>query len=130
MALAALYFAVLLGVVFWPNPVDRGAAGALTGFTAWFQMRGFPAWLVGYRALEFGANVVLFVPLGAILAAWRRKRSWWLPLLAGAAASGMVEMCQVLLLPDRVAAWSDIAANTLGTILGFALLHAVARRGS
>lgn len=126
-ALAALYFAALLAVVFWPSPVDRGAAGALAWYTDWFQGRGFPAWLVGYRTLEFGANVVLFVPLGAILARWRRKGRWWLPLLAGATASGLVEAAQALLLPGRVAAWSDIAANTLGAVLGFALVRAACR---
>lgn len=70
-------------------------------------------------------NVVLFVPLGALLVLLAGRPWWWATLLA-AAGSGVIEVVQGLWL-DRDASWSDVAANTLGACLGAVLVSLLAR---
>lgn len=71
-------------------------------------------------------NVLLFVPLGVaavLLAEW----PWWRATLAAAAASATVEVVQAAFLA-RVGTWTDVAANTLGALLGAVLGELVSRR--
>lgn len=70
-------------------------------------------------------NVVLFVPLGA-LALWLTRWPWWVLVAGAALVSGLVELGQVLL--DREPTWVDVAANTLGALLGVGVALLV-RRG-
>lgn len=122
--LAAAYLVALAVIAFWPTPVDRSIAPGLAGALRWLHAHGLPA-SVGYNQVEFGANIALFFPLGYISGALAR-RAWWHPLVAGFAASCLIEVGQGLLLPDRFPSLQDIVANTLGTGFGaavFALLH-------
>lgn len=73
-------------------------------------------------------NVLLFVPLGALLALVT-GRVWWWVTLAGALTSGLVELVQDQWL-TRDGSWSDVAANTLGALAGTLLVSLLARRGS
>ena len=61
-------------------------------------------------------NVVLFVPLGALLVVLAR-RSWWWATCAGTAVSATVEVVQWLWLP-RDGDWLDVLSNGLGALLG------------
>ncbi|WP_368783604.1 VanZ family protein [Arthrobacter sp. B1805] len=74
-----------------------------------------------YGAVEFLANVVMFVPFGVfwfILA----PRGWrWAGPLAGMGLSASIEVAQLLLLPQRVASPYDVLANTLGALAGCTL---------
>jgi hypothetical protein len=51
------YVIALALIAFWPAPVDSGAGPLLRAVT-----RVFP--LLTYARIEFGANILLFVPLG------------------------------------------------------------------
>lgn len=70
-----------------------------------------------FGGADFTANIVLFVPLGIALAlvGVRPSRA----LLVGALLSGAVELAQALGHPPyRVASITDLATNSLGTLLG------------
>jgi VanZ family protein len=77
---------------------------------------------------ELLANVLVFVPLAALLVlalpAWSAVRV----LLLTAAVSVLVEAAQLLLLPDRDPTARDVLANTTGAAIGVALGAAVRRR--
>lgn len=92
----------------------------------WLHSHGLPQWFVGYRKVEFAANIAMFIPFGIILGLRLPRRRWWLAVVLAAALSGAVELAQALFLPDRVPAWSDIVANTSGALIG-ALLVVVFR---
>ncbi len=84
---------------------------------------GVPYWFA-FRVLEFGANIVLFVPLGVLLPlVWGscRPRVLWATVLLGALFSTAIELAQ-LVIPGRVTSVFDVLANTLGTALGVLLL--------
>ena len=70
-------------------------------------------------------NVLLFLPLGAVLALLT-ARPWWWVVLPAAVVSGAIELVQGRWL-DRVASWSDVVANTVGALLGAAAVSLLAR---
>lgn len=73
-------------------------------------------------------NVVLFVPLGALvvlLARW----PWWWATGAAALVSGVVELVQWQWLA-REGTWLDVAANALGAAVGALAVSPLARRRS
>lgn len=86
-----------------------------------------PDWV---RPEHYGVllNVVLFMPVGALLAVVAR-RPWWWATLAALAASAAIELVQWLWL-EREGGWSDVVANTLGALLGALLGAAVVRRAT
>lgn len=120
---AVLYLAVVLFVVFWPVPVDRPVEGSLARVLAWLHGRGVPGWF-DYGLVEWLANVAMFVPWGAFGAVVLAPRRWWLVALAALLASCTIETAQLVLLTARFASLADIAANTLGAILGVLLCAA------
>jgi len=128
--LGIVYFAVLAGILFWPSPVDRPIDGALMAVIQWLHGHGLPPWFVGYRKVEFAANILVFVPFGIIFALRLRRNLWWLAVVIAAAASGMVELAQAVFLPERVPSWSDIVANTSGALIGALLVAAFRPRWS
>jgi glycopeptide antibiotics resistance protein len=115
MALTALYVAAVGFIVFWPSA--HVAISSVDGMLAILQGLGAPGW-VSDDMVEFAANVALFLPLGflgpLLLSRW--------PVVAWAAlgfsASLMIELGQLAALPARSPAWYDVAANTLGALLG------------
>ncbi|MGO4384961.1 VanZ family protein [Specibacter sp. RAF43] len=116
--MAVLYFVALAAIVFWPSPVDRPIDGALMHVLSWLHGHGLPQWFIGYRKVEFAANIILFIPFGAILALRLPRGRRWGAVAAAAVLSGAIELAQAWLLPERVPAWSDIIANTSGALLG------------
>lgn len=122
MVLAVLYFVALAAMVFWPSPVDRPVDGALMQVIAWLHSHGLPQWFIGYRKVEFAANILLFVPFGFIIAVRLHRIYWWVAVAAAAVVSGLIELTQAMLLPERVPAWSDIVANTSGALIGAVLV--------
>nr|WP_242061524.1 VanZ family protein [Microbacterium ureisolvens] len=107
-------------IAFWPTPVDRGAAGLLRTIS-----RAVP-WLT-YDVIEMTANIVLFVPLGILLAlALPLHRGLVLPIAL--ATTLVIESCQALFLTERTPSLRDIVANVLGASIGLALVLLLERR--
>ena len=115
---ALVYLAALLAIAFWPTPVDAGARGTLASVLDWLHARGVPQ-AVNYGVIEFGANIVLFIPLGLLLGHWLSSR--WVALIAAVGTSVVIEAGQWLLLPERVPSWTDVLANSCGALLGLLL---------
>lgn len=66
-------------------------------------------------------NVLLMVPIAALLVlTFPRMRPWWAGL-AIFLASSAVELTQLLVLHGRVASWTDLVTNTVGGVLGAVL---------
>ncbi len=73
----ALYLVGLAFVGDWPTPVDRPLAGLLKDLIE--AVRGHPLTAgITYMHVEGAANVLLFVPLGLMVALLLPTRRWWL----------------------------------------------------
>jgi glycopeptide antibiotics resistance protein len=73
-------------------------------------------WLTHDRA-EYLANVALFVPIGVFLLLLFGTRFWWLAVAAALAMTSLIETAQRSI-PGRVSDERDIAANTMGAVIG------------
>lgn len=73
---------------------------------------------VSFREAEALANVLLFVPLGALLPLAFPGSLLSLLLLAAAAVSLGVEVVQYFFLPERVPSLLDVLLNTGGAAIG------------
>lgn len=93
----------------WPVPVDSGATGLLNLIS-----RAFPVFT--YARIEFGANILLFVPLGVLLALILRQRFLIVPIALVTTVA--IESLQALLLDQRTPSVMDIVANLAGAAFG------------
>ena len=129
--LGAGYLLALVLIALWPSPVDRPAQGAISAVLGRLHAHGVPGW-VNYALVESAANVVLFLPVGLLGVVLLGSARWWLAVLAGFAASSLIELGQLVFLPDRFATPLDVLANTtgaaLGALLALALLATVTAR--
>lgn len=80
-------------------------------------------WL-GYSRLEFTANVVMFIPVGVLLALLLPPRRWWVAVLIGLGMTVAIETAQ-LFIPGRVSDVRDIVANTAGAAIGVAVVRVI-----
>jgi VanZ family protein len=76
-------------------------------------------WLTYDRA-EYLANIGLFVPVGLFLLLLFGTRFWWVALLAALTMTSFIETVQKVI-PGRVSDERDIAANTMGAVIGVVL---------
>jgi VanZ family protein len=102
-------------IVFWPTSVDRPVATQVNQFVATVQSTGATGF--SYSIVEWLSNVAMFVPLGILLVLAFPVRWWW-AALACAALSSAIEATQLLFIAQRFASYYDIAANSLGGLLG------------
>lgn len=115
-------YCVCLGFVgFWPTLIDRPAAGTIAGFLQFLHANGVPHW-VNYRLIEFSANILLFAPLGVLLAAVLKPKRWWIAVTIGFAVSVGLEAGQFVLLSERYPSGWDLLANTAGAFIGALLV--------
>ncbi|QNE47633.1 VanZ family protein [Glaciihabitans sp. INWT7] len=121
------YVAACLVIGFWPSPVDRPIDYSLLHVLAYLHSVGVPD-VVDYSFVERTANVLLFVPLGALVAAQLNARQWWIALSTCVALSGVIELGQALLLPARYASWIDLLANSVGAAIGVSITMLLRRR--
>ncbi|MGX1793234.1 VanZ family protein [Microbacterium sp. NPDC055312] len=75
--------------------------------------------------LEVPANVVLFIPLGFLLALLLRRA--WVAVLLSVTVSFVAELLQ-LQLSDRLSSVRDIAANAAGAVIGAAVAWMLMKR--
>jgi VanZ family protein len=118
------YFAALAIIGYWPTPVDEPAWEALDAFFSWLHRQGAPHW-IGYKLLEAGANVLLFIPVGALCVATFRRNSWLQNVAIGVMVSASMELGQFLFLSRRDPSPRDLLTNTTGTVIGISLVYAL-----
>jgi len=126
--LAAVAYVIALALVgLWSSPVDSRIDVVTFGPAAWIidQLGLTPG--DGYRMIEFGANVVLFVPAGALAMLVIPPLRWWQAAVLGLAASSLIELLQEVLRPARFATLEDVVANTIGATVGAVIVASVRR---
>ncbi|WP_394769539.1 VanZ family protein [Lacisediminihabitans sp.] len=109
--------AIVLTLTMWPVPVDQGYGGAIAKMLAVLHRNGVPEWF-GYNKLEFSANVVMFVPIGFLVALILPMRAWWLALIVCPLFSVAIELTQGAFLSARFATVSDVVSNSIGAVVG------------
>lgn len=112
------WLAVIALITLTPAPYPAGEPSTLilaiiatiasTPLTGWFD----------FAVAEFTANVLLFVPLGALVAAQLPPRRRLLAALIGLGVSVVIETAQLLWLPTRVSDVQDLVSNGSGSLLG------------
>lgn len=107
------YGVALALVAFWPVPVDSGAGPFLRSITHIFPV-------LTYSRIQFGANIVMFVPLGLLLS-FILRRERWLVLPIAFLTSVTIETGQAIALAARTPSVLDIIANTAGACAGMVL---------
>jgi VanZ family protein len=118
----ATYFAGLAVIGYWPTPVDEPASDALDVLFRWLHRRGAPDWF-NYKLLEAGANVLLFVPVGALSVAAFPRNTWLQNAAIGVMVSASMELGQFLFLERRYPSSRDLLTNTTGTVAGIVLVY-------
>ena len=111
------YIVALALIAFWPTHVDEGAGPLLRTITRLVPFLTYPR-------IEFGANVMLFVPLGLLLTLILTRHRW-LVLPIAFVATVTIEAMQAAVLDARTPSILDIIANTAGACLGM-IIAAVA----
>ncbi|WP_192496624.1 VanZ family protein [Pseudoclavibacter sp. CFCC 13796] len=122
-----VYMVIVGFIVMWPTPVDRDLSPELSRTLAWIHRRGAPEF-IDYLFVERAANVLMFVPAGFFITLLMPRRLWWLAWAICVVGSCLIELSQLLLLPDRFASVDDIIMNSLGGFIGVAIAALVRRR--
>jgi glycopeptide antibiotics resistance protein len=68
--------------------------------------------------VEFGGNVLMFVPFGVLVAIAATRRCLWLAPASAFAVSGIFEVLQAMTLPSRTPDARDVIAATIGAFVG------------
>lgn len=117
----------VLAILLWPS---RPGAVEQTDLQLWLiraYAAGLPGW-IDFGLVEFCANVVMFVPIGALGALSRPPGGDRAVVGACLALSAIAELTQSLLLPERTGDLRDVLANTVGGLLGVLMVVLVRRR--
>lgn len=122
LSFAALVVTVTLVLLatMWPAPLDRGYEGSIAKVLDVLHRNGIPVWF-GYNRLEFSANILMFLPVGFVVALALPARIWWLSIVLCPALSVAIELIQGSLLSARFSTPLDVLANTLGAVLGITI---------
>ncbi|HEY5116179.1 MAG TPA: VanZ family protein [Nakamurella sp.] len=121
--LLVAFLAVVAVITFTPGPPDADGQRDLIAFLVRAHAQGLPQW-VTFGKVEFGANVLMFVPIG-LFGALALPRARWLIVPAGVALSVVIEAVQAADLPARVSTPRDVVANGIGALLGYLLATVV-----
>ncbi len=104
-------------VTFTPGPPYADGQRDLIAFLVRAHAQGLPQW-VTFGKVEFGANVLMFVPIG-LFGALALPRARWLIVPAAVAMSAVIEAVQAADLPARVGTPRDVIANGVGALIGY-----------
>ena len=115
--LLVAFLAAVAVVTFTPGPPDADGQRDLIAFLARAHAQGLPQW-VTFGKVEFGANVLMFVPIG-LFGALALPRARWLIVPAAVAMSAVIEAVQAADLPARVGTPRDVVANGVGALIGY-----------
>ncbi len=123
LALLLTFCLIVAVITFWPGPPDPDGQRALRAFLREAHLHGLPLWIT-FGKIEFGSNVLMFVPIG-FFGALALPRWRWLIIPAALLASGCIEVLQWARLPERVGTPRDVVANGVGAVIGYLLAAAV-----
>ena len=133
LALAArVLLPVYLAVVGWIVFSQDDGMDQADGWVAWVfdfidEMKaGLPDFF--FVAVEFLANVLMFVPFGVLVWLALARPRWWVVVLLGLATTVTIELVQSTM-PSRYSTVSDVIANTLGAAVGVLLVNLAAQQG-
>ncbi|MFT4212589.1 MAG: VanZ family protein [Microbacterium sp.] len=115
-----VYALLLAAIAVWPTPVDQDAGPLLA-----FVRRIVP--VLTYARVEFGANILLFVPFGVLLALILRQ-SRYLVLPIAFVTTVVIESVQGIVLALRTPSVLDIVANTAGACIGLLIVVGIEAR--
>jgi len=116
-SLLGAYVVIVLCATMWPTPLDAGYGASIQRFLDVLHRNGVPQWF-GYNKLEFSANILMFVPLGFLVAILLPKRWWWLAFFICPGLSIAIEVTQNYFLAARFATVVDVISNSLGAVVG------------
>ncbi|WP_091230783.1 VanZ family protein [Microbacterium sp. 3J1] len=124
---ALIAYLLLVAFTVWlPAAVSGKVVGLVVLAARWVAQQGIVSYEASLISLEFLANVAFLVPVGALVAlGWPRLRLWHVVVI-GFLMSGLIESVQSVI-PSRAPSVSDVVANTLGALMGAAIV-AVARK--
>lgn len=111
-----VYGIALALIGFWPQPVDSGAGTILKLIT-----KVLP--LLTYARIEFGANILLFIPLGVGVALLLPQMRY-LVMPVALLVSLTIESVQAVYISARTPSLYDILANVSGAVLGLVAVAA------
>ena len=115
--LLVAFLAAIAVITVTPGPPDAIGQRDLIAFLARAHTQGLPQW-VTFGKLEFGANVLMFVPIG-LFGALALSRARWLIVPAAVAMSAVIEAVQAAGLPARDGTARDVIANGVGALIGY-----------
>ncbi|WP_246142232.1 VanZ family protein [Lacisediminihabitans profunda] len=110
------YLAFVGWVTLGPQPIGSGNDAWLWRLLRFFSGHELTSWLT-YSRVEFLANVAMFIPIGVFFLLLFGRRLWLLGVGAGVVLTLAIEGAQ-LFIPGRVSDLRDIAANSLGALVG------------
>jgi glycopeptide antibiotics resistance protein len=119
-AVTALYLLAVVWVTLVPTPAGTG--GVIQDVLDLLARIPLTSGL-SRAEIEFTANVLLFVPMGLLFTLLLGMRRWWAALVIGVGSTCAIEVAQ-LFIPSRVSDVRDLVANTMGTLIGIALIAA------
>jgi glycopeptide antibiotics resistance protein len=123
-AVALVTIGVIITVItMWPWPPAADGQSWLREYLRQAHANGLARW-VTFGRIEFGSNILMFVPIG-MFGAFALPRRRWLIVPAAMVASAGIETLQAMALPLRYATFRDVISNTLGALLGFLLATAL-----
>lgn len=111
-----VYLGVVALVTLGPQPFDERSDGLVWRLLHLFERFDATSW-IHYSELQFGANVLMFVPVGLFFLLLLGRRLWWLAVVLGVLLTCAIELAQRYL-PDRVSDPDDIVANSVGALAG------------
>ncbi len=131
LSLATLAYLGVVGMItLGPKPYGERTEGFVYRLLALFQRHSSTEW-IDYNRLEFGMNVLMFVPIGVFFLLLFGRRLWWLSIMFGVALTLGIEFAQMFM-PTRVSDARDILANSsgafIGVIIALILTYGKARR--
>lgn len=116
-------------IVLTPGPPAAAAQQSLGVAVSQGHADGSVPAAVTTGRIEWAANVVMFVPVAFFLAGAVRPSRRLLAIPVGMLLSAAIEFAQFHWLPNRVASWYDVLANSTGAAVGVAVLVLVTRIG-
>lgn len=124
LAVITVFYLAFVGwLTLGPQPLDRNGRGLLHQVIRFISGDNTLDWIT-FALVEFTANIVLFVPVGVLFALMLGWRRWWLASLFGVGLTAAIEFAQ-LFLPNRVTDPRDIVSNSVGAVIGVALVLVV-----